>query len=185
MRDVRRPWALMAMIVLTCTTVADAGINVSVKAAKQGEFKAEGGREKAADRIEVMGFAYEVTSPRDAASGQASGKRQHKPVQITKAVGASSPQFFQALTTNEQLQNVVLEFTKADKNGEEYVFFTIKLVNATVSSIRQYTPPNATGGKDAAGAAVPVEEISFTFQRIEMESKDGKTMAVDDWTVAR
>jgi type VI secretion system secreted protein Hcp len=185
MRDVRRTWALMAMIVLTCTAAADAGINVSVKGAKQGQFKAETTREKAADRIEVTGFAYEVTSPRDAASGQASGKRQHKPLQITKAIGASSPQFFQALTTNEPLQSVVLEFTKTDKNGEEYVFFTIKLVNATVNSIRQHTPENASGGKDAAGAAVPVEEISFTFQRIEMESKDGKTMAADDWGVAK
>ena len=34
------------------------------------------------------------------------------------------------MTTNEPLQSVMLEFTKMDKNGEEYVFFTIKLVNA-------------------------------------------------------
>ena len=185
MRDVRRAQVLAAMIVLACTAFADAGINVSVKGAKQGQFKGEAAREKAGERIDAVGFSYEVTSPRDAASGMASGKRQHKPLQITKAVGASSPQFFQALTTNEVLQSVVLEFTKTDKNGEEYVFFTIRLVNATVSSIRQHTPENASGGKDASGAAVPVEEISFTFQRIEMESKDGKTMAVDDWSVAK
>ena len=185
MRDVRSAGVLVAMIVLTCTALADAGISVSVKGAKQGQFKGEGGREKSGDRIEAVGFAYEVTSPRDAASGMASGKRQHKPLQIIKAIGASSPQFFQALTTNEQLQNVTLEFTKMNQNGEEYVYYTIKLTNATVSSIRQHTPENAPAGKDVAGAAVPVEEISFTFQRIEIESKDGKTMAVDDWGAAK
>jgi len=185
MRDASRAWVLAAMIVLACTAFADAGINVSVKGQKQGQFKGESAREKASDRIEAVAFAYEVISPRDAATGQASGKRQHKPLQITKAVGASSPQFFQALTTNEILQNVTLEFTKMNQNGEEYVFFTIKLTNATVTSIRQHTPENAVGGKEANGAMVPVEEIAFTFQRIEVESKDGKTLAADDWGVTK
>ena len=36
--------------------------------------------------------AYEVTSPRDIATGQASGKRMHKPFVIRKEWGAASPQ---------------------------------------------------------------------------------------------
>lgn len=38
-------------------------------------------------------IAYNVKSPRDAASGQASGKRTHKPVTFVKEWGASTPQF--------------------------------------------------------------------------------------------
>ena len=35
---------------------------------------------------------YQVTGPRDAASGQASGKRMHKPFTIVKEWGAATPQ---------------------------------------------------------------------------------------------
>lgn len=35
---------------------------------------------------------YRVTSPRDSASGQASGKRQHRPVTFIKEWGAATPQ---------------------------------------------------------------------------------------------
>ncbi|HMI39790.1 MAG TPA: hypothetical protein VK485_01000 [Sphingomicrobium sp.] len=38
----------------------------------------------------VVAAAYEVKSPRDSASGQASGKRMHKPFTITKEWGAKS-----------------------------------------------------------------------------------------------
>ena len=40
----------------------------------------------------VSSAAYEVTSPRDLATGQASGKRMHKPIVITKELDAASPQ---------------------------------------------------------------------------------------------
>ena len=40
----------------------------------------------------VSSAAYEVISPRDLATGQASGKRMHKPMVITKEWGAASPQ---------------------------------------------------------------------------------------------
>ncbi|MEO5641004.1 MAG: hypothetical protein ABIQ98_04470 [Sphingomicrobium sp.] len=40
----------------------------------------------------VSSAAYQVISPRDLATGQASGKRMHKPFVVTKEWGASSPQ---------------------------------------------------------------------------------------------
>ena len=175
--------AAMIVISSACADFARAGgILLSVQGAKQGQFKGDAASAKQGNKIQAAAFTFEVTSPRDAASGQATGKRTYKPLQVTKDVGASSPQFLQALTTNEQLPTVTLEFTKADKNGEEYVYYTIKLTNASVASIRQHTAEGAKGGSGAAGANAPQrEEIGFTFQRIEVESNDGKTMAVDDW----
>lgn len=41
---------------------------------------------------ELRSAHYSVTSPRDPASGQASGKRMHKPVTIVKEWGAATPQ---------------------------------------------------------------------------------------------
>jgi type VI secretion system secreted protein Hcp len=151
---------------------------VKVKGQKQGDFKNETPREKHQGKIPGISFYYQVSSPRDSASGQASGKRTHHPVTFVKEWGASTPQFFQALATNEVLPSVLFEFVKTDKNGEEYVYHTIKLVNATVSNIKQYLTP---GTASASHDVHELEEISFTFQRIEIENKDGKTMAVDDW----
>ena len=97
---------------------------------------------------------------------------------FVKEWGAASPQFFQALCTNEILKSVLFEFVKVDANGEEYVFHTIRLTNASVSEIEQYIE-DVPGS--AAHDARPLEKISMTFQKIELENKDGKTTAVDDW----
>ena len=152
---------------------------VKITGAKQGAFKNETPREKQKGKIPGISFHYEVKSPRDTASGMASGKRTHQPVRFIKEWGPASPQLFQALCTNEVLQSVLFEFVKTDKNGEEYVYHTIKLVNASVTNHRMFLDSESKA--DQSHDVHELEEISFTFQRIEMENKDGKTMAVDDW----
>src|SRR5579872_4319813 len=49
--------------------------------------------------IPILGFSMGVTAPRDSASGQASGKRQHKPIVVVKDVDTSSSQMFGALAS--------------------------------------------------------------------------------------
>jgi type VI secretion system secreted protein Hcp len=189
MRHVKHLIVAVLAIVFIAATFANAAnpIMVSVNAMKQGQFKGESTRQSTQDKIEASGFSFEITSPRDAASGLASGKRVYKPLTITKEIGAASPQFLQALTTNEVLKTVTLDFYKTNANGEEYIYYSIKLTNATVAGIRQHTPDGAGAGmggdKHTSGVSMPqLEEISFTFQKIEVESKDGKTMAADDWS---
>jgi type VI secretion system secreted protein Hcp len=142
---------------------------------KQGRFKGE----TRDNRILGVGFAYQVTSPRDMATGQASGKRQHSPIVITKEWGAASPQLFEALTANEVFGTVLVEFVETRRTGAEEVYQTISLTNATVSGMRMLLaePPP---GEPADNRAL--EDVSFTFQRIEFENKPAKTAAMDDWT---
>lgn len=144
---------------------------IKVEGAKQGWFKGEGRRMQAGG-MEGNKFFYEVKSPRDIATGQASGKRQYTAVTITKPSGAATPQIFQACISNEVLKTVTIQFERTNPNGESYVFYTVKLTNGTVSNFRQYI--------DDRGELV--EDVSFTFQKIEVASSDGKTMAMDDWT---
>ena len=145
-----------------------AGFSMTIEGTKQGAFPGakSGG-------IPGLKFSYEVKSPRDLASGQASGRRQHNPVVVTKAVGAASPQIFQALTTNEILKSVVVTLP-----GGEGGSYTIKLSNATVSNVKQYTEP-------LNGQTVVLEDVSFTFQRIEVEDLGTRSMAVDDWMAGK
>lgn len=158
---------------------------VTIKGQKQGAFKGESAQAKT--KIEGLSFSYDLKSPRDASSGQASGKRQHSPIRIVKEWGAATPQIFQALVTNEVLQEVTLEFRKTNANGEEYLYHRIKLTNASISAIRQFTggDAGAEGASSSKHATATdtreLEEVSFTFQKIDIDNFDGKTAAQDDW----
>ena len=108
---------------------------VSIEGEKQGKFKGEAALEARSGQDHRRPFVMETISPRDLATGQASGKRQHKPIRFTKEWGAASPQLQQALFTNETLKSVLFEFVRTDAKGAEEVHYTIKLTNASVSRI--------------------------------------------------
>jgi type VI secretion system secreted protein Hcp len=157
---------------------------VTVEATKQGKFKGESIRDKHKDKVAMIDFSYEVISPRDLATGQPSGKRQHKPIVVTKEAGASSPLALAACCSNEILKSVLFEFFKSGKDGKEYCYQTIKLTNATLCSFKQYTG-QAGGAKHEEGYDThELEEWQFTFQKIEITNNDGKTSAFDDWAQA-
>jgi type VI secretion system secreted protein Hcp len=148
---------------------------VSIEGTKQGRFKGESRRAARKDRLEGLTFSYEVASPRDAATGQASGRRTHLPVVFTKQWGAASPQLVQAIVTNEVLKTVVFEFPGTNPSGQEEVFAIIRLTNAALTNLRrtvdEHSPEGARG----------LDVVTLTFQKIEHESTTGKTLAVDDW----
>src|ERR1051326_3029705 len=122
---------------------------VTIQGSKQGTFKggADGvGKTKKNARIPGIRFFFETISPRDLATGQASGKRQHKPILITKEWDAASPQLFSALVNNEILKSVLFEFVKTNAQGAEFVYHTVKLTNASVSDIKAYLDLTDTTG---------------------------------------
>lgn len=154
---------------------------VTIEGTKQNAFKGESVREDHKAKIAGLAYQHQIIAPRDISSGQASGKRQHGPVVITKEWGAASPQLFQALVTNEILTSVVIEFYHTTAEGVEENYHTVKLKNATVSKIVQ-----STGSSSKTANTLDtheLEEISFTYQRIEMENLTHKTSAEDDWTL--
>ncbi len=151
---------------------------VSAKGAKQGDFKGENGKKPGV--IPILGFSYGVTSPRDAATGQASGRRQHKPITILKEWGEVSVQFFQALVTNEVLTPVDIREVRTDSTGKEQVYMEIHLTDVVVSSI-QIDPTVETHDHSSVQPGDEVERIELTFRKIEIENKVSKTAATDDW----
>jgi len=170
----------VAILVTSTSAFAASPIYVDIDGTKQGRFKSETQK-----GIPVLKLLYEVKSPRDLATGQASGKRQHTPICFTKELGANSPQIFQATTTNEVLKSVNFRFLKTNPNGEEYTYFTLKLANATFSSYKLlsgYSDSSVAGAKHQGGVSTDnLEDVCVTFQRIDMLGPDGKSMAMDDW----
>lgn len=144
----------------------------------QGEIKGsvtQAGRE---DSIMVIAFSHEVVAPRDPASGLPTGKRQHKPITVTKEIDKSSPLLMNLLVNNEQVTKWELRFWQPSPTGQEVQHFTVELENASVSSVRvemlnNKYPENMNHRER--------EHVSFCYQKITWTWMDGGITASDDW----
>jgi len=154
-------------------------IFATVTGAKQGAFKGESTQKGFEKKIPGVGLTFGVLIPNDVATGQASGKRQHQPIVFTKEWGASSPQFFVAAYTNEVLTTVLFEVYKTAPNGVQQVDHTVTLTNATLNAVQDSLFVGQAGGPLLDSR--DLQQISFTFQKIEIASVPGGTTAVDDW----
>ena len=128
--------------------------------------------------ILVHSFENEIFSALST-KGLPTGKREHEPIVIVKEIDQSSPKLWTALVTNEVLTTWVLRFWAAGAKGAEQEIYTITLTNANIASMREYMVDNLT----AADSALPMlEEVTFTYQKIQWTWMDGGITAVDDWS---
>ncbi len=151
---------------------------VTIEGMKQGKFKGESQRETHKDAIPASGFVYEVLTVRDTTSGRTVGKREHHPILMTKEWGAATPQIHQALITNEILKSVTCQFVRTNRDGGEEVFQMVKLTNARVTAIKDYIQPPQV---PSAASGPYLEDVSFVFEKIEIENLPGQTICEDTW----
>jgi type VI secretion system secreted protein Hcp len=127
---------------------------LTVVGQKQGNF---------GSGLTITAYQHEIVSPRDPASGLPTGKRQHKPLVITKSIDKASPLLLRSLFNNENLTSVLIGLLRPGSAGP---VATVKLTNASVSDDVQHGN---------------YETISFTYQKIEWTWVDGGITAEDDW----
>lgn len=113
--------------------------------------------------FEVLAFDFGTETPRDAATGQASGKRQHSPVTLVREVDSASPLLLQALAGGT-VSLVV--------GADTFILHGVNVVSS--KSLVLGTTKSADTNE--------LERISFTFQKIEVSNPPGKKSASDDWT---
>ena len=129
--------------------------------------------------MEIYDVRHGVVAPVDAASGLPTGKRQHKPVTVTKPIDKASPVLQQILYDNETLTDFRLDFYRPSASGAEVQFYTIELVGAAIVSIQL----DMANNRYDEGLALPVQErVSFTYQKIITTYPDGGISAEDDWS---
>jgi type VI secretion system secreted protein Hcp len=118
-----------------------------------------------------------VAAPRDIATGQMSGKRQHSDITITKYVGESSPMFARAMSSGEILTSVDISFFHGTAERPQ-VYKTVHMTNVMISSIK----PMPSSGGDRL-----MESITFSVepQNIVAKDKAGNKTAMDDWMAAK
>lgn len=149
-----------------------------IEGEKQGAIKGGVTQAGRAGWIEIHAYNHEVVSPRDAASGLPTGKRQHKPITIVKSLDKASPLLFNALVNNENLKGVEFCFWRPSKAGKEELYYKVELMNANIAGIK----PFVLNVKDPTLTRFPdMEEIQFTYQKIIWTYVDGGVTAEDDW----
>lgn len=103
------------------------------------------GEEKAATNKSMTNSAM-IQSPRDVATGQASGKRMHKPLVIVKEVDKASPKLYQACASGKHFPSAVV-----DVGGHQFRLFDVVIASVEKSS----------------GGGRPTEQLTFNFTKIE------------------
>jgi type VI secretion system secreted protein Hcp len=162
---------------------------LDLNAAPNAQFKLDGITgdstlpEYAADHVEVYGYNHEVIAPIDLATGQASGKRQHRPFKILKRLSRNSSQFANAWTRNQAIRSAEFKvFGNDPDTGERLQIYVYKFTNLRIISIRDWTANTF----DPNTAAQPsYQEISFVYQTIEWQALPDGPVAQDSWAGAQ
>ncbi|MDE3109811.1 MAG: type VI secretion system tube protein Hcp [Acidobacteriota bacterium] len=95
----------------------------------------------------VKSNAANESVARDMATGQASGKRMHKPLVITKEMDSASPKLYQACATGKHFPSALVE-----TGGKQY-----KLFDVVIASVQK-----------SSGGERPMETITLNFTKIEV-----------------
>lgn len=109
--------------------------------------------------IEIDSWSWGASNSGSMASGGGggTGKVSFSDFHFTKTVDKSSPKLMQAAATGEHLKTVDLTVRKA--GGTQMEYYTVHLEDILVSS---YSTSGSSG-------EVPMESISFNFQKIEFQ----------------
>jgi type VI secretion system secreted protein Hcp len=120
---------------------------------------------KIKDGVELLGFTWGVQSPRDAASGAATGAARFEGVRCTATTSRASPQLFQASVENQRIRSAVLHVRKqgaVDKSGKSQgEYYTVTLKDVAVTSYRSAI-------ESVADSPIPVDEFTLNYAQIEL-----------------
>jgi len=138
--------------------------------------------EKREDTILCQALNHEVYIPRDPQTGLPTGKRVHNPLTITKVFDKATPKLFQALSTGERMSDVTMKYYRINPSGTEEHYFTIKLEDAIIVSVKPWVP-NALD--QARERFTHMEDVSFTYSKIIWTWEIDGVEAQDAWQVPK
>ena len=127
----------------------------------------------------VLAYSHEIISPRDPASGQATGRRQHQPFRVVKRLNQSSPLLLNAIANKEKLKAVTIDVWGVSTTGIERKMLTYTLTGAEVISLRPWMPNKSDLSANNYPAA---EEVAFSYDSITVTWVDGGVTATDTWS---
>ncbi|MDU8497653.1 Hcp family type VI secretion system effector [Pseudomonas syringae] len=146
----------------------EAGLSKSIGAESQKGF---------ANKSRIHAFTHEITIPYNPQSGGSTGQHIHHPVCITKFIDKASPLLLTALTTGEELTEVLIEWYRMNNNVLEH-YYTTRLNQARVVAIKEYIP-NCQDPKNLQFSHL--EDVHFSYKKISWHHKLASTDGEDSW----
>ena len=165
----------IAVLIFSVSTFASGGVWITISGnsgqtnTQATEFRYSQSPRDLAGGSSSMAAVNAGTSARGA-GGRAAMRRSNDPVVIVKPMDETSSFFVKAAANGDTFTSIRFEFKREVGSGTE-VYQTLTLTNAVVSSVREI---NGNGGQ-------PMQEVSFTFQKIEYSNKDGAAAAPTSW----
>jgi type VI secretion system secreted protein Hcp len=147
------------------TPAAQALVSAQPAAFHTALLKTAGGEELS---FPVLTLTHAIISPRDSASGLPTGKRQHKPMVLTKSIDKVSPLLLEAAIKGEPFTVEVTTYVRT--GGRRMPFVTMRLENAFVASI------------GPAADDRPTEEVAFYYNKIAFIYAPSGTTLEDSWS---
>jgi type VI secretion system secreted protein Hcp len=128
--------------------------------------------------IMVIAYSHIINSPRDPATCQPAGKRNHLPLSITKEIDISTPLLFKAFADNERMTLFTLEFWQPASTSAEEQYYTVELEDAYITGIHQEMLNNKYPENMQHKER---EHISFSYSKVTRTWMDGGITAYDRW----
>ncbi|MCH8347254.1 MAG: type VI secretion system tube protein Hcp [Proteobacteria bacterium] len=119
---------------------------------------------EASDKDHKDWIVIESISPPLKPTARAAGRRQHKPLTVTKAVDKASPKLHQASNSGKVFPTVIIEVAEYGGSRATYLKYELKNVMITSYSVND----SGTSGE------VPMETITFSYSKIEYKYDEGE-----------
>lgn len=130
--------------------------------------------------INGLGFDHEVFLITDPTTGQATGRRQHKPIRIVKPIDKATPLLYKAMVQNQVISGE-FRFWRAHPSGDgsQQQYYKVAITNGRIAGIRNWKTNTRDLSADRAG---DLEEVSIVYQSITWTWTDGGIEHTDTWT---
>ncbi|MCM2286443.1 MAG: Hcp family type VI secretion system effector [Desulfobacula sp.] len=154
---------------------------LKVEGKEQGSIEGDCTQKGRENTILVYSMDHKVEIPRDTHTGLPTGQRIHKPLQIIKHKDKSSPKLFQACCSGEQLK-AELKFFRINEKGQEEHYYTIKVDNAIIVEMQEYTPLTFL---DMNKPYKDMESVLFTYEKIIWTYEPDGIETEDSWNAPK
>jgi type VI secretion system secreted protein Hcp len=115
------------------------------------------------DQIEILSFHWGVSQTATGSSSSGGAKSaercNHSDFSIVKTLDKASPKLFLNTCNGTHIKEVTLSLHRATGDKQKYMEY--KMSDVIVSSVRP-------GGSSQGGEALPLEEVSFNYGKIEL-----------------
>lgn len=144
--------------------------------------------------IEVLSWSWGVSNPsatrREAGSGLATGRRQHKPIHIVKTLDSESssaaglPALFRYCAKGKHIAKAVLRVYSTDGIGQRREIMTVELTDVMIASgdVDGDGAADRSVGSGGAGKATFQDfHFTMTYDTITITDVGSKTSFTDTW----